>query len=36
VDATIAAAAAMTIRRCNDLDGDAFCILWDGKELRKA
>ncbi len=35
VDAAIAAAAAMTILEpvSNGLGSDAFCILWDGKEL---
>ena len=35
VDAAIAAAAAMTICEpvSNGLGSDAFCILWDGKEL---
>lgn len=35
VDAAIAAAAAMTITEpvSNGLGSDAFCILWDGKEL---
>ena len=35
VDAAVAAAAAMTILEpvSNGLGSDAFCILWDGKEL---
>jgi gamma-glutamyltranspeptidase/glutathione hydrolase len=35
VDAAIAAAAAITITEpvSNGLGSDAFCILWDGKEL---
>ena len=35
VDAAVAAAAAMTIVEpvSNGLGSDAFCILWDGKEL---
>ncbi len=36
VDAAIAAAAAITITEpvSNGLGSDAFCILWDGRELR--
>ena len=36
VDATIAAAAAMTVLEpcSNGLGSDAFCILWDGQQLR--